>query len=154
MSGGSGLCIGKSRRRLAAKNVDLAFRRSKKYWKTSVAGECLPQFPRKYCYFRHPPAPDPPSQLSQPAAPDGLFASTKYTPHGLSESTKYTQNQWQINISMVWMSKIHIFQWKNNILVQNESTNWINQMNQSTTTTTISTTISTTFKSCLGTHMM
>ena len=53
-----------------------------------------PLFPRKYCYFRHPPAPDPPSQLSQPAAPDGLSASTKYTPDGLFESTKYTQNQW------------------------------------------------------------
>ena len=40
--------------------------------------------------FGSPPAPDPPSQLSQPAAPDGLFESTKYTPDGLSEFTKYT----------------------------------------------------------------
>ena len=33
-------------------------------------------FRRNIAILGSPPAPDPPSQLSQPAAPDGLFEST------------------------------------------------------------------------------
>ena len=90
MSGGAGLCV-ESAGGVSRPKMCIWRSGGPKSMGKHIVPESAPHdFLGNIAILGSPPATDPPSQLSQPAVPDGL-----------SESTKYTQKQWKINVSMV-----------------------------------------------------